>query len=425
MSLLVYGSSYRTAPLERLERLAFPVESMPKALHSLTGMPNVLEGAILSTCNRVEIYAKVAHFHSGVTDIRNFIGDSRGIDPSELVDSAYLLYDESALRHLFRVSSGLDSMVLGESEILGQVKQAMENSRKAGASGRILGRAFQRAVEVGKLVRHTTAISENTASVSSAAVQLASAKLGGLEGRRVAVVGAGTAGRAAAKALVVAGCAKVFVVNRRPNAARYIAEEIGGEVVPFSELSRVVDDVEILITSTRATGVVIEYGDVESFAESRSYAPLLIVDIAVPRDVDPAARDIPGIEILDIQDLEAVASEGRKRRAKEAEKAEEIVESELGSFLAELQADEYREVIALLGARFEEILEAELAKASKGAGADPEKLEVARRVSRSVTKKILHLPVSRLKGAAVSGKAEVLAEALWYLFELEPETPDD
>jgi glutamyl-tRNA reductase len=425
MSLLVYGSSYRTAPLERLERLAFSVESIPKALDGLVGMPNILEGVILSTCNRVEIYAKVAHFHGGITDIKNFIADFRGVEPAEMVDSAYLFYDEMALRHLFRVASGLDSMVLGESEILGQVKQAIENSRKAGASGRVLGRAFQRAVEVGKLVRHETAISENASSVSAAAVRLASERLGGLEGRRVAVVGAGTAGQAAARALVQAGCSKVYVVNRRPDTAQSIAKQIGGEAVRFGDLPKVVDKVEIMITSTRAPGMVISYEDVESFAESRSFAPLLIVDIAVPRDVDPQARDIQGVEILDLEDLEAVASEGRQLRAKEAEKAAEIVESELERFLIDLKVDEYRQVIALLSARFEEILETELSKAARKAGADPEKLEIARMVARSVSKKILHLPVSRLKGAAASDKGEVLAEALAYLFELDRDTSQD
>ncbi len=425
MSLVVYGSSYRTATLDKLEKIAVPEESMPKALRFLVELPNVLEAAILSTCNRVEIYAKVAHFHSGVADIRNFIGDFCGADPVALAPSVYLYHDEAALRHLFRVASGLDSMVLGESEILGQVKHAIESSRKAGASGRVLGRVFQKAVEVGKLVREKTAISQNASSVPGAAVQLASQKLGGLEGRGVAILGAGEAGRAAAKALVRKGCSRVYVVNRNEETARRVADEIGGEAVSLGQLNRVVDRVEILITSTRAPDLVIGYEDVAAFAKSRSYSPLLIVDIAVPRDVDPTAREIEGIDIVDIGDLEAVASEGRAKRAKEAEKASEIVDLELENFVQELQADEYRKVIALLTKRFEEVLESELRKVSKKSGVDPSMLELARKVSRSVTKKILHYPVSRLKGAAISDKAEVLAEALSYLFELEPESEGD
>ena len=425
MSLVVYGVSYRSAPLERLERLAISGEEMPKALQSLVGMSSVLEGAILSTCNRVEIYAKVTQFHSGVADIKHFIEDFRGVREAELVDSAYLLFDAAALHHLFRVASGLDSMVLGETEILGQVRQAIDNSRQLGASGRILGRAFQRAIETGKRVRNETGISSNPASISSAAVQLVSQKLGGLAGRRVAVVGAGEAGQSAARALAAAGCAKIYVVNRRQSTAKAVAERIGGEAVSFSQLPTIAADIEILVTCTRASEVVITYDDVESFARTRSHSPLLIVDIAVPRDVDPSVGSIEGVEILDIEDLEAVAEEGRRQRAVEAEKAARIIEEELEKFLFELQVDEYRQIIAELTFSFEEILESELGKVSRRAGMNPEAVELARRVSRAVTKKILHRPVTRLKEAAVSGKAEALAEALAYLFELDPEKPRD
>ncbi len=425
MSLIVYGCSYKTSSIDKLERLSISRRSLPKALQALAAMPNVLEGAILSTCNRVEIYAKVTHFHAGVTDVKNFIGDTCGLSPEELVDSAYLFFDQTGIRHLFRVASGLESMVLGETEILGQVKSAIDDARKAGTAGRTLGRVFERAVRVGKLVRKETAISRNVASVSSAAVQLASEKLGGLSGKRVAVVGAGEAGQAAVKAFVGAGCDSVYVVNRSLGTAREIAARLGGMAAPLKDLPEVVRRVDILVTSTRAEGLLIQYEDVEAFARRRSGLPLLIVDIALPRDVDPAAREIEGVELLDIEDLEAVAAEGRRIRAEEAEKAARIVDDEVETFLAELQSEDYREVIKLLKARFDSILEAELEKAGRKAGADTEKMELARRVSRSVMKKIMHFPVSRLKGAAVTDKAEVLAEALAYLFDLEDLVPPD
>lgn len=423
MSFVVYGCSHKTTSLGNLERLSVPAEDVPKTLAHLASLSSVLEGAFVSTCNRVEVYSVVSHFHQGVADLREFLAGLGGFDPDEVSSWAYLKVGKEAYQHLFRVAAGLDSMALGETEIQGQLKRALALAREAGTAGRYITRAFERAAAVGKSVRRRTGISREPLSIPAAAVALAERELGGLSGRTAAVVGAGEAGRVTALALEKAGARISWIVNRSSAPAESVASQVGADVARLDDLPEVIATVDLVVTSTDSPHVVVPREAVEKAFESGRSRRLLIIDIAVPRDVEPSCADLQSVTLRDLEDLEEVIAEARAKRAREALLAEEIVDAETEKFLMETKADQYSETISLLKARFEAVVDAEVAKLRRRARSrSTYEVDVAEQTARSVANKLLHLPVSKLKEAAVADKAELLAEALSYLFDLDVST---
>src|SRR5215218_2712109 len=292
MSLVVLGLHHRSAPLELLERTTIAPERLPKVLHDVVAREEVREAVVLSTCNRTEVYASVERYHPGVGTLRDALSESAFVAPEELVDHVYTYHDTAAVAHLFTVAAGLDSALLGESEILGQVRRAWEVAAEEGASGPTLNVLFRHAVEVGKRVRHETGIGRRLTSLSSAAVTLAGDRLGGLRGRRVLVIGAGAMGERIATVAASRG-AHVVVANRTVERARVVAERVGGTAVGLLSLPSALAEVDAVLTSTGSTTPLVERADVEA-AVARRRSPLLVVDVAVPRDVDPAVCSLPG-----------------------------------------------------------------------------------------------------------------------------------
>ena len=308
MSVVAVGLNHRTVPLDLLERMTVPASRLPKALGDLTSRENVTEAVVLSTCNRIEVYAFAEKFHGAYQDIRNFFAETSHVAPEEFSDHLVGLFDGDAARHLFSVASGLDSAVLGEHEILGQVRTSWETAAAEGAVGPVLNPLFRHALEVGKRVRTETAISRNITSVSQAAVAMATDRLGTLEGRQVMVVGAGEMGEGLARALHGGGVSSILVANRTWERAVDVAERLGGNAVRLADLPRLLPEVDVLLTSTGASSVILEHGDLASVvAVPVSHQPLLL-DIALPRHAHPAAAATDGPTLFAIDPLPPLAA---------------------------------------------------------------------------------------------------------------------
>ena len=423
MSVVVVGLNHKTAPIDLLERMAISEEEMPKALQGLCNCEHVLESAVLSTCNRTEVYAVVTRFHGGAQDIRNFLSEFCHVAPEEVADRLYTYYDDGAVRHLFRVAAGIDSMVLGESEILGQVRRSYQRAAEEGSSGRILSAAFRHALRVGKRVRTDTAIGRNPISVSSAAVELARRAFTdkSLQGKRVAIVGAGKMGTLAAQALAASGAGHITVVNRSEERGSELARTFGAASRPFEELEDVMSESDIVICSTTSTQTIVDRGLVERAMSSRgSDVPLFIVDIAVPRDVDAGAAEVEGVVLRDIYDLRGVVETGVGNRLGEVSKVEDVVATELEHFMQWERSTAVNPTIAELVSRADGVRAKELERAkAKLRDLTPEELAAVDALSRKLVAKILHTPIAQAKKLASSKQGYVYLSALRELFELD------
>ena len=426
MSLIVVGLNHRTAPVSILERVAISEENLPKALHQLGTYEHVLEGAILSTCNRTEIYAMSPKFHAGVQDLRNFLGEFCHVAPEDLADHLYTFHEDGAVRHLFRVASGIDSMVLGESEILGQVRRAYQVAYEEGLVTRVLGAAMRQALRVGKRVRTDTAIGRNPVSISSAAVELARKAFSNksLEGRSIAVVGAGKMGSLAAKALGRSGARTITVVNRTEERAQTLADELGIEARPWTELQPTIAECDILISSTTASGTVIDRAVVEAATEGRT-APLLLVDIAVPRDIEPSVATLPNVFLRDIDDLRGVVETNLGSRVGEVSKVEEIISAELARFVEWERSTEVGPTVSALVARADQLKDEELRRLGVRLKdlTDDQLAQIEHSMARLISK-LLHVPINRAKELATSKQGYVYVTALRELFELDHDVPE-
>lgn len=420
MSVVVVGLNHRTVPLDVLERMTVDDARLPKALYDLRTRPNLSEAVVLSTCNRTEIYAVAERYHGAIDDIRSFLTDLSGLNIEDFSDHVYAYHDDFAVSHLFKVASGLDSAVLGESEILGQVRTAVERSEEEGAAGSELRRLFASALGVGRRVRVDTGIARGTTSVSQAAVAMAVDRLGSLEGRRILVLGAGEIGAGMAVALAgTAGVADVLVANRTRARAVALAARTGGRVVDFGELGEVLTTVDVVLTSTGATYAVIDRDDVEAVMAHRGGRPLLIVDVAVPRDVDPGAGDLEGVTLLDMDDLRSFAESGIAERRREIAVVQRIVDDEVSRFFEELAAREVVPLVTALRDRAEDVRTAELERyTARLAELSPKERAAVEGLTRGIVNKLLHEPTVRLKDAAGTAKADRLADALRTLFDL-------
>jgi len=420
VSLVVVGLNHRTAAVDLLERMTVPPPGLPKALHALSAREHLAEVVLLSTCNRTEVYARVTRFHPGVDDARHFLAELAGLDPDDLAESLYTYHDDAAVAHLFGVAAGLDSMIIGEAEVLGQVREAWQAAEREGHAGPLLSRAFRHAVQVGKRVRTETGISRHAVSVSSAAVALAAQRVGSLTDRRVLVLGAGDVGVGMAVALAGAGVGDVVVANRSRSKARELARRVDGRAISLDEVPDALVDADVLLASTSSPDVLIERGDIEAVMERRGGRALLVVDVAVPRDVDPGVGQVFGVTLLDIDALRAFGEQSLEQRRAEVGKVRVIITDELDRFRLERAAREVAPTIAALHARGDAIRAAELERrAARLDQLDPAARELVEQVTRAVVNKLLHEPTVRVKDTAGTADGEALADALADLFALD------
>ena len=418
MNIVVIGVNHRTAPLGLLERVSLGGETLRKASLSLMSRSNLSEVVILSTCNRTEVYAVAERFHGAHDDVCDVLCEVGGLRADELRDHLYVEHDSAAVRHLFAVSSGLESAVLGESEILGQVRRAWESARLEGTARGGLNLLFRHALETGKRARTETTIGQHTASVSHAAVEMAAERLGTLDGRRALVVGAGAMGDGVAMALSGAG-ADVVIVNRTETRAHELAERIGGRAVPLSELAVEAPHADVIVTCVGAGSVLIDRELVDSCARSEAN-PLLIIDIAVPRDVAPDVASCGVVTLLNLDDLREWAARGIALREAEAQRVREIVDDEVGRHDVEALARQAAPLVAQLHDRAEAVRRAELERlSSRLSSLDDREREAVDALTRGIIAKLLHRVSVGLKDDAGTPRGERNAAAVRDLFDLD------
>ena len=419
MSVIVVGLNHRSAPLEMLERVTVPTARLPKAIADLRARDSLDEVLVLSTCMRTEVYATAERFHPAVQDIRNYLCESSFSTPEDIADHLTVLYDDAAIGHLFSVASGLDSAVLGESEVLSQVRGAWEVARTEGGAGSVLSGLFRHALEVGKRVRSETAIARGTTSVSQATVALAVHTLGRLEDRKILVLGAGEMGEGMAVALAASGVSEVLVANRTRARAQSLADRIGGKAIGFDELGAALVEVDVLLSSTGAPEPLLMVEDLLPVLSARAGRPLLVVDVAIPRDVDLGVRQLDGVTVLDLDDLRAFARAGLEDRRREIARVHGIIDEEVAEYLGDVQARQAAPVVSAMHGKAEEIRQAELARfRARLDGLDPRQQEAVEALTKGVVAKLLHEPTVRLKDAAGTARGERLAETLRSLFDL-------
>jgi glutamyl-tRNA reductase len=417
MSILVIGVNHRSGPLSVLERIALPGDEIPKAVRALAERDNVREAVVLSTCNRTEIYAVAERFHGAYSDIRDFLCDLGGLAADDLHPHLYTQHDEFAVRHLFEVAAGLDSAVIGETEILGQLRGAWETAQREGAARSTLNLLFRRAVGVGKRARTETAIARGTASISHAAVEMVVDRLGPIDGRRVVVIGAGAMGEGITVALSAAGVGDVLVVNRTPERGAALAERVGASALGFDRLAEAIGLADIVLTSTGSGSPVVTRELLDGL--DRSGRPLLVVDIAVPRDVGPGVADLDGVEVLDLDDVAEWAERGRSQRLAEVASVEEIIADELERYAVEATSLQAAPLVGALRSHAEAVRVGELDRfARRLRHLDPADLETVEMLTRGIIAKLLHEPSVRLRAQAGTPQGARNAAALSDLFDL-------
>jgi glutamyl-tRNA reductase len=419
VSLIVVGLNHRTVPVELLERMTVADVALPKVLDDLAAREHLLEVVVLSTCNRTEIYARCTHFHAAVSDVGEFLAAHSGADPEDFADHLYTYYDDAAVSHLFSVAAGLDSMIVGESEILGQVRNAWEAAVREGSATQLLPQLFRHAVESGKRARTETGIGRHPVSVPGAAVTVAAEELGNLEGATVLVIGAGAMGRGLAATLKSRGVGRLLIANRTHARAEALAAELGGEAVLLTDVADVLVDVDALFTSTAASEILVERATVEMVVACRAGRRLLILDVALPRDVDPGVRDVNDVTLLDLDDLKDYAQRSASRRHAEIGKVREILSAEIERYRGERAAREVAPLVTALRSLGEDVRAQEIERfRAKLARLDPEARELIDAVTQGVVNKLLHEPTVRVKEAAGTPRGDYYADALGALFDL-------
>ena len=420
MHLELVGLNHRTAPVEVRERLAFDASRLGDALDRLCGEFPAREAVILSTCNRVEVYAAGSSDALTPDALVGFLCDYHAIDPATLRPHLYCHSDRAAVRHLLGVAASLDSMVVGEPEILGQVKQAYLLAAEHQATGKTLNTLFHTAIKAGKAVRTRTAIGERRVSVSSVAVELAESIFGGLAGRTVLVLGGGDMAEQALLHLLDSGAATALVANRTFDRAQALAERHGGQAIRFDEFHPRIADADVVICSTGAPHYVLTRDHLHAALQRRRQAPLLVIDIAVPRNVDPAAGELDNVFLYDIDDLESVVSRNRAEREQAVADALAIVESHVGEFIAQQGVFSIEPLIARLDAQATAVRDAELRRLLSKIGHLPEaQREAVEQALSRVVNKLLHDPKVALREAAAERHHEALADAVARLFKLD------
>lgn len=417
MSILAIGVNHRSGPLSLLERVALGPDAVPKVVAGLAARDNIREVAVLSTCNRLEIYAVTEKFHGAYADIRDFLCDLGGLSAEDLLPYLFAQHDDAAVAHLFEVAAGLDSAVVGESEILGQVRQSWETAQAEGGSRTTLNLLFRHALEVGKRARTETGIARGTASVSHAAVEMAVDHLGSLDGRRVLVIGAGAMGEGITVALHRAGAGEILVANRTADRGAELADRVDGLAVGFERLAEAFGVADLVLTCTGAEEPIVT-ADLLSLSRSAT-RPLLIVDVALPRDVDPTVSELANVTVFDLDHLRDWADRGRSHRLGEVERVRDIVREEVARFEHEATALQATPLVTAIRQHAETIRAAELDRfASRLASLAPEQRDAVEALTRGLVAKLLHHPSVRLKQQAGTPQGERNAAAVADLFDL-------
>ena len=396
--LLALGASHHTAPIAVRERLALPERRAEEMVAELLEEGSVGEAVALFTCNRTELYLVVSDPVEAESAVLAKLARQAGIRPTELMDAMYSFRNCDAARHLYRVASGLDSMVVGEAEVQGQVKRAYERALAARATGPLTNKLFRAALATGKRVRTHTRISEGRASMASVAVELARDAIGDLSDRRVLIVGAGETAEGVARALHDEGVATMFVANRRRDRARALADRFGGSTLSFDELPAQLARVDIVVASTASPHTILGAEELALVTEARGGRPLLLIDLAVPRDIDPACAEVSGVSLFDVDDLQAQVSRTRSVRQVEARRAEGIVEEEIQSFAGWLGSLEVLPTVAALRSRGDQIVDSVLAEnAGRWEGLTERDRERVEALAHAVANRLLHEPTLRLR----------------------------
>jgi len=419
MNIIVVGLSHKTAPIEIRERLAFSESSLKEALHRVKELPEIREGLIISTCNRVEIYANSGDNAPGPPRLRKFLSEYHQIPLEQIQEYLYSYTEQEAVCHLFRVACSLDSMVVGEPQILGQVKKAYQDALEHRATGGILNRLFPRAFSVAKKVRTETGIANHAVSVSFAAVELTKKIFESLEEKVVMLIGAGEMAELAARHLKSNGVREIVVTSRTYRRAEKMAEEFQGTPLPFDKFYNFLDKADIVICSAAAPHYLIRPEKMEEVMKARKNQPMFFIDISVPRNIDPEINNIANVYLYDIDDLEKVVAANIKERQKEAIKAEEIVKKEVRQFYQGLENLEVVPVIKSLKEKMEGIRKKELEKGlSHLKGLSPEQRRDLEALTSSIVNKILHDPITQLKKQESEEDDSLYLEVTRKLFNL-------
>jgi len=417
MTFQLIGVNHRSAPLEVRERLAVSESSLPDAVQRLAQHPGVDEAMIVSTCNRVELLARS---QNGSADLRGFLREYFHLEPAEFDKHLYEFKDKDAVCHVFRVASSLDSMVVGEPQILGQVKEAYAVARAVGAVSSELDALVTRAFAVAKRVRNETEVGTSAVSVASVAVDLAKKIFGNLAGKTVYLVGAGKMSELAARHLLAHGAGSIMVANRTYERAEQLAHKFAGQPIRFEHLYETTDKADIVITSTGAPHAIFRREHGERFMARRRNRPMFFIDIAVPRDVDPEVNKVDGIFVYDIDDLQQVVASHVSDRRREAQRAEQIVSAEADRFLAQLRTADVVPTIVSLQEHLENIRQAEVDRMRGRLGAlTPEQELAIEAMTRGIINKIMHTPITTLKTAAREQQATTVIDLVRRIFNLQ------
>ncbi len=417
MDIITLGLSHKTAPIELREKFHIPESELPEVLDELGGCGQILERMILSTCNRVETYAVVDDVEGARRFLIEFLAERQKLPPEAFESSLYLLTADQAIRHLFRVASSLDAMVVGESQILGQVKAAYAVALEREATGQILNALMDRALRVAKRVRTETGIATSAVSVSTAAIELAKKILGDLTGRTVMLIGAGKMSELSAKHLLADGVGTVLVTNRHFDRAVELAKRWGGRAVRYDYAKLEMLSADIIISSTGAPHQILSKDDFQEIIAQRHHRPIFVIDIAVPRDIDPAAGEIENVYLYDLDDLKGVVEANLRERQREAELAEALIDREAKQFAEWLAGLHVVPTIVAMRKKVETIREEELQRIfAKLQDLTPEERHAISLMTGSIVNKILHDPTVELKRQSVSKEGHLYINVLRRLF---------
>ncbi|PIV99501.1 MAG: glutamyl-tRNA reductase [Deltaproteobacteria bacterium CG17_big_fil_post_rev_8_21_14_2_50_63_7] len=419
MQLIVVGVNHKTTPISLREKLAFSAEEIPTATKILTAIPGVREAIAVSTCNRVELYLAAERKHQPEDLICTYFAERAGVDVDDIRDHLYVHEDQDAIRHIFRVVSSLDSMVVGEPQIAGQVKKAFKNATDAETVGPYLDRCMRQAFSVSKRVRAETEIGQNAVSLAFLAVELSRQIFGRLKGKKGLLLGAGEMSSLAAKHLASQG-ATLTIANRSLERAQQLAEELGGVAAPFDTLPHLLTEADIVISSTSAQRWVITYDSMIGIVRARKNRPLFLIDLAVPRDIEPRVNTIDNVYLYDVDDMERVLEKNKIAREKEAQSASELVDAEVNSFMQRLKQRDVVPTVIALREHFHAQLESELEKFDKS-NPDLSKAQMAAvtTMAKRLVNKLLHEPVINLKRATNRDDVGQIVDALHTIFELD------
>ena len=423
MSLVLAGVSHKTSPLEVRERFALSEQRIPEALRRLQAEPEVEETAVISTCNRVEFILKFQEGQDGLGALRRFLESTLGIRYDDYAHCFYVHRDYEAVRHLFRVASGLDSMVVGEPQVLGQVKRAYSLAQEAETCGNVLESIFSRVFYVAKRVRTETHVADSPVSVSSTAVELAEKSFGDLRNKTVMIIGAGQMGELAARHLLAKGASTVLVSNRTHAQAVALAQELNGLAIHFSRIWEGMKHADIVISSTGCPHFIITRDDMQRLMSEREGRPLFLIDIAVPRDIDPSVCEVPGCELVNVDGLQHTACENLRERQKAVQAADRIITAETEMFRDRQAQLNVVPTIVSLRRRFEQIRRAELARTRcLFGGLTPEQEKALEILTQGLVNKILHSPFTELKHAASRPDRSEFLDVVRTIFHLEEDS---